>query len=324
MTVLVTGGAGYIGSHVALSLLDRGERVVILDDLSTGYPRCIPPAATFIKGDVGDASLLRELFTTHAINGIIHLAASIIVRDSVAHPLAYYRNNTANSLTLIETAVDAGVPHFIFSSTAAVYGQPATLMVDETAPLAPISPYGTSKLMTELMLRDAARTHDLRYVALRYFNVAGADPAGRSGETPPESTHLVKIACEAALGKRPHLDVFGIDYPTADGTCIRDYIHVTDLADAHLAALDYLRAGGPSEVFNCGYGRGYSVLEVITAVKRACGHDFPVKTAPRRPGDPAALIAATDKLRAAFAWTPRHDNLDEIVRHALAWERTIG
>jgi UDP-glucose 4-epimerase len=324
MTVLVTGGAGYIGSHVSLSLLDRGERVVILDDLSTGHPRCIPPAATFIKGDVGDALLLRELLTTHAINAIIHLAGSIIVRDSVAQPLTYYRNNTANSLTLIEAAVDIGVPHFIFSSTAAVYGQPATLMVDETAPLTPISPYGASKLMTELMLRDAARAHDLHYVALRYFNVAGADPAGRSGETPPESTHLVKIACETALGKRPHLEVFGIDYPTADGSCIRDYIHVTDLAEAHLAALDYLRGGGPSDIFNCGYGRGYSVLEVITAVKRACGHDFPVKTSLRRPGDPAALIAATDKLRAALAWTPRHDNLDEIVRHALAWEHAIG
>ena len=323
MSVLVTGGAGYIGSHVALALLDRGERVVILDDLSTGVARCIPAAATFVEGDVGDSRAVSQLIAAHGVDSIIHLAGSVVVPESVEQPLKYYHNNTANSRTLIETAVAAGIRHFIFSSTAAVYGEPATPVMDESAQLAPISPYGTSKMMTEMMLRDAARAYDFKYVALRYFNVAGADPAGRSGQSTPRATHLIKIACETALGKRDAMQVFGTDYPTPDGTCIRDYIHVSDLADAHLSALAYLRGGGASDVFNCGYGKGYSVLEVIDAVRRASGRGFETTPVGRRAGDPAALVAAVGKMRGALSWTPRLDSLDEIVRHALAWEASV-
>jgi UDP-glucose 4-epimerase len=324
MTVLVTGGAGYIGSHMVLELLDAKEKVVVLDNLSTGPAWAVPKAARFVEGDVGDQPLLQRVIETEAVESIIHFAGSIVVPDSVIDPLGYYLNNTEKSRALIETAVKSGVVRFIFSSTAAVYGMPGDKPVSEHDPLKPLSPYGASKLMTEVMLADTARAHALRYVALRYFNVAGADPGGRSGQSTPRATHVIKVACEAALGKRSHLDVFGTDYPTADGTCVRDYIHVTDLVRAHMVALRHLRAGGDSDVFNCGYGRGYSVLEVVDAVKRVCGRGFDVRLAPRRPGDPAVIIAASDKIRSHLGWTPDHDNLDGIVRHALRWEERLS
>ena len=324
MSVLVTGGAGYIGSHMALELLDAGERVVVLDNLSTGLAGAVPKQAEFIQGDVGDQSLVRRIIESRGIESIIHFAGSVVVPDSVADPLGYYLNNTVKSRALIETAVECGVRHFIFSSTAAVYGMTGDLPVAEDAPLAPLSPYGSSKRMTEIMLADTARAHDLRYVALRYFNVAGADPQGRAGQSTPRATHLIKVACETALGKRSHMEVFGTDYPTRDGTCIRDYIHVTDLTLAHLAALRHLRAGGASVVLNCGYGRGYSVLEVTAAVKRACARDFEVRLAPRRPGDPAVVIAATERIRQVLGWVPQHDRLDAIVSQALRWEERLS
>jgi UDP-glucose 4-epimerase len=258
------------------------------------------------------------------VRAIIHFAGSIVVPDSVADPLGYYLNNTVNSRALIEVAVRCAVPHFIFSSTAAVYGMTGDKPVGEDAPLAPMSPYGSSKRMTEIMLADAARAHDLNYVALRYFNVAGADPLGRTGQSTPRATHLIKVACETALGKRPRIEVFGTDYPTPDGTCIRDYIHVGDLAAAHMAALAYLRAGGGSDIFNCGYGRGFSVLEVIDAVRRTAGRDFGAVMAARRPGDPAIVVAATERIRKTLGWVPKHDSLDIIVRHALAWEQRLA
>jgi UDP-glucose 4-epimerase len=247
-----------------------------------------------------------------------------VVPDSVADPLGYYLNNTVKSRALIETAVACGVRHFIFSSTAAVYGMTGDRPVAEDAPLAPISPYGSSKRMTEIMLADAANAHDFAYVALRYFNVAGTDPQGRAGQSTPRATHLIKVACETALGKRSHIQVFGTDYPTRDGTCIRDYIHVTDLTRAHLAALRHLRVGGASDVFNCGYGRGYSVLEVIDAVKRASARSFEVRMGPRRPGDPAVVIAATDRVRTLLGWVPQHDRLDAMVFQALRWEERLS
>jgi UDP-glucose 4-epimerase len=256
----------------------------------------------------------------HGISAIIHFAGSIVVPESVADPLGYYNNNTCKSRSLIEVAVATGVKHFIFSSTAAVYGNPRETPVSEQAELKPVSPYGTSKLMTELMLADTARAHNLRYIALRYFNVAGADPKGRTGQSTPRATHLIKVACETALGKRPRMEVFGTDYATPDGTCIRDYIHVTDLARAHLAALAHLRKGGASDIVNCGYSRGYSVLEVIGAVKKASGCDFAVSLSARRPGDPASIVAASSKIRDLLGWRPQHDDLDGIVRDALAWE----
>ncbi|MBO0743061.1 MAG: UDP-glucose 4-epimerase GalE, partial [Hyphomicrobiaceae bacterium] len=285
MSVLVTGGAGYIGSHMVLELLDAGERVVVLDNLSSGLAWAVPKGVTLAAGDVGDADLLGRLLDGQDVDAIMHFAGSVVVPESVVDPLGYYLNNTVKSRTLMEMAVRCGIRHFIFSSTAAVYGLTGDKPVVEDGPLAPISPYGSSKRMTEIMLADAARAHDLRYVALRYFNVAGADPGGRSGQSTPRATHLVKVACETALGKRSHLEVFGTDYPTPDGTCVRDYIHVSDLARAHMAALHHLRAGSASDVFNCGYGRGFSVLEVIEAVKRAAGRDFDVRRGPRRAGD---------------------------------------
>jgi UDP-glucose 4-epimerase len=323
MSVLVTGGAGYIGSHMVLALLDAGEDVIVLDNLSTGFRRAVPANAKFIAGDAGDRDLLLRLFLTHRIDAVIHFAGSIVVPESIVDPLRYYGNNTCVSRTLIAASVEAKIPHFIFSSTAAVYGMPEKNPVAEDARLSPISPYGTSKLMTELMLRDTAAAHDLRSVALRYFNVAGADPQGRSGQSTARATHLVKVACETALGERPCLEVFGTDYPTPDGTCIRDYIHVSDLARAHLDALRYLRGGGKSEVLNCGYGTGFSVLEVIASVKRMSQSDFPVRLGPRRPGDPAALVAQSDRIGEVFGWKPELNSLDTIVGHALAWEKQL-
>jgi UDP-glucose 4-epimerase len=323
MTILVTGGAGYIGSHMVHELADAGERVIVLDNLSTGFRAAVPVSIPLFVGDVGDLNLVSSILRTNDVTAIIHFAGSIVVPDSLRDPLAYYRNNTMNTRSLLEAAVKAGVPHFIFSSTAAVYGNPETLPVSEDAPTKPMSPYGTSKLMSEIMLHDVVAAHDFKYVILRYFNVAGADPKLRTGQSTPTATHLIKVGVETALGLRPKIDLYGTDYPTADGTCVRDYIHVTDLARVHLAALKHLRRGGASATMNCGYGHGHSVREVIEAVKRVAGRDFAVNTAGRRPGDPASLVADVSRIRAALNWTPEFDNLDTIVTHALAWERQL-
>jgi UDP-glucose 4-epimerase len=323
MSVLITGGAGYIGSHMVLDLVEAGEDVVVLDNLTTGFDWAVPRAAELVIGNADDQQLLAKLIKDKNISAIIHFAGSIVVPESIADPLGYYANNTITSRALIESAVAGGVKNFIFSSTAAVYGLPDTNPVEETARLAPISPYGSSKMMTEIMLADTAVAHDFRYVALRYFNVAGADPAGRSGQSTPHATHLIKVACQTALGMRPHIDVFGSDYPTPDGTCVRDYIHVSDLVRAHRDALAYLRGDGTSQVFNCGYGRGFSVREVIASVKRVSGVDFAVRQAEDRPGDPASLIAGAERIRDVLAWRPQLDDLDTIVTHALDWERHL-
>ena len=323
MTVLVTGGAGYIGSHMVHALLDAGERVVVLDNLATGFDWAVAPGAEFVIGDSGDQSRVAALFAQHRVDAIIHFAASIVVPDSVRDPLGYYHNNTVNSRALIETAVKQGVCHFIFSSTAAVYGNPQRIPVREDDPTVPTSPYGSSKLMTEIMLRDAGAAHGLQHVILRYFNVAGADPLGRTGQSTKGATHLIKVAVEAALGRRPKVDVFGTDYPTRDGTCIRDYIHVSDLVAAHFDALAYLRGGGNSTTLNCGYGRGFSVLEVIDTVKRVSGVDFTVELAGRRAGDPAHIVADGARVRSLLNWQPHFDDLQTIVAHALAWERKL-
>jgi UDP-glucose 4-epimerase len=323
MTILVTGGAGYIGSHMAHMLVDAGERVVVLDNLSTGFEWAVPKGVPLVVAETGDPVRVAALIAEHRVDTIIHFAASIVVPDSVRDPLSYYRNNTVNSRALLEAAVNGGVRRFIFSSTAAVYGNPETVPVDENAQLAPMSPYGNSKLMTETMLKDVGAACDLTYVILRYFNVAGADPTMRTGQSTVGATHLIKVAVEAALGKRPKLEVYGTDYDTPDGTCIRDYIHVTDLASAHMAALTYLRTGGSSATFNCGYGHGYSVLEVVDAVKRVSGRDFEVVRAPRRAGDPAMIVADSARIRAQLGWVPRFDDLDTIVGHALAWEQRL-
>ena len=323
MSVLVTGGAGYIGSHMVLELLDAGEKVVVVDNLTTGFRWAVDPRATLVIGDVADDDLVRTVIRKHNVGAIIHFAGSIVVPESVADPLGYYHNNTAKSRSLMATAVATGVKHFIFSSTAAVYGNPKENPVSEMAVPAPMSPYGSSKLMTEVMLADTARAHDFRFVALRYFNVAGADPKGRSGQSTPRATHLIKVACETALAKRSNMEVFGNDYPTHDGTCVRDYIHVKDLARAHMSALEHLRKGGASDIFNCGYSKGYSVHEVIAAVKKASGVDFKVILSPRRPGDPAAIVAASGKIREQLGWKPEHDDLGKIVSQALAWEKRV-
>jgi UDP-glucose 4-epimerase len=309
MTILVTGGCGYIGSHMVHALTDQGRQVVVLDNLTTGFRWALPDQVKLVVGDIGDQDLARTVMRRHGVTGIIHFAGSIVVPESVADPLGYYNNNTVKSRSLIEAAVATGVEHFIFSSTAAVYGDARETPLRETSMLEPMSPYGSSKLMTEIMLRDTSRAHKFRHVALRYFNVAGADPKGRTGQSTRGATHLIKVACETATGKRRGMEVFGTDYDTRDGTCIRDYIHVSDLARAHVAALGYLESGGQSDVFNCGYGKGYSVLEVLDAVRRVSGKPVNATMSPRRPGDPPAIVASSDKIRAAMNWQTWEEQL---------------
>src|SRR5262245_49296037 len=304
MAVLVTGGAGYIGSHMVWELLDANEEVVVLDRLSTGFDWAVPQEAKLVVGDIGDSALVGSIVRDNAVDAIIHFAGSIVVPESVADPLGYYQNNTCKTRSLLEAAISAKVKHVIFSSTAAVYGQAGMEPVGESHALAPESPYGRSKLMTEWMLADASAAHGFTYSALRYFNVSGADPRGRTGQSTPGATHLIKVTCETALGKRPSMQVFGTDYPTPDGSCVRDYIHVSDLAAAHRLALDRLRAGGGNLVANCGYGHGYSVLEVIDSVRRVHGSDFDVVMAGRRPGDVAAVIANSSCARRELGWVP--------------------
>ena len=329
LPVLVTGGAGYIGSHAVLALRDAGWPVAVIDNLATGFRWAVPDTVPFYQGDIEDAALLAQIFAEQGMTGgtgaIMHFAGSVVVPESVADPLKYYHNNTAKSRALIAAAVTAGVPHFIFSSTAATYGMPAVSPVSEDCPQVPINPYGMSKLMTEQMLGDVARAHPLNFCALRYFNVAGADPQGRAGQSTAGATHLIKVAVEAALGKRGHVDVFGSDYATSDGTGVRDYIHVSDLAAAHVLALAALIADpARSLTLNCGYGRGFSGIEVLDAVDRATGSRIERRMAPRRAGDPDALISDNALIRATLPWEPQHANLDTIVAHALAWERRLG
>jgi UDP-glucose 4-epimerase len=321
-TILVTGGAGYIGSHVVRQLGERGEKLVTLDNLSSGFKSAVLHG-DFVQGDTGDAALVADVLKKHKVDTVLHFAAHIQVPESVAQPLKYYRNNTANTRTLLECCVQAGVKHFVFSSTAAVYGMPETGLASEDSPTVPINPYGMSKLMSEIMLRDVAAVTPLRYVALRYFNVAGADPGGRIGQCTPQATHLIKVACEHVVGKRKRIEIFGTDYDTPDGTCVRDYIHVEDLAAAHLKALDYLRNGGAPVTLNCGYGRGFSVREVLAEVARVAGARLAVVESGRRAGDPPQLIAAADRIRQSLGWTPRHQDLAGIVATALAWEKRL-
>ncbi len=323
MAVLVTGGAGYIGSHAALALLDAGEEVVVLDNLSFGFSFAVPERAIFVQGDVGDQALIASVIEKYKINAVMHFAARIVVSESVVEPLDYYLANTVKTRAFLETVVKCGVKHFVFSSTAAVYGEPDIVPIPEEAAKAPINPYGRSKLMTEWMLDDVCAVSGLGAVVLRYFNVAGADPQLRSGQSALPATHLVKLAVRAASGKREGLSVFGTDYPTPDGSCVRDYVHVSDLAEAHVAALTYLRRGGENVKLNCGYGRGFSVLEVIECVKKISRSDFPVKIEPRRPGDPAVLVADARKIKQVLGWTPKYDDLDAMAKHALAWEHKV-
>ena len=318
-SILVTGGAGYIGSHVVQQLVERGERVVVLDNLSTGFRDAVRDAE-LVVGDVGDDDVVRRTIAANDVDTVMHFAAHTVVPESVSSPLKYYGNNTCATRSLLASCIASGIAHFVFSSTAAVYGMPASGVADEDTPTAPINPYGSSKLMSEMMLRDVCAATPMRSVVLRYFNVAGCDPAGRIGQSTRNATLLVKVACEHAVGKRESLAIFGTDYDTPDGTCIRDYIHVDDLASAHLRALDYLREGGASVTLNCGYGHGYSVREVLSTVERVSGRPLVVVEEGRRAGDPPALIARSDRLKALLRWQPRHDDLDVIVRTALAWE----
>jgi UDP-glucose 4-epimerase len=325
LPVLVTGGAGYIGSHAVLALRDAGWPVAVIDNLVTGFRFAVPEGVPFYQGDIADAGLLASIFAEQGTRAVMHFAGSVVVPESVENPLKYYRNNTANSRALIESAVTAGVPHFIFSSTAATYGSPEVSPVTEDTPKQPINPYGMSKLMTEVMLADVAAAHPLNYCALRYFNVAGADPEARSGQSTAGATHLLKVAVEAALGKRAHVQVFGTDYATPDGTGVRDYIHVSDLAAAHVLALEALIADpAQSLTMNCGYGRGFSVMEVLDAVDRATNRKIERVLAPRRAGDPDSLISDNSRIKATLPWRPKYQDLDQIVAHALAWERKLG
>ncbi|MCX7321015.1 MAG: UDP-glucose 4-epimerase GalE [Hyphomicrobiales bacterium] len=324
MTVLVTGGAGYIGCHMVHALVEAGESVVVIDNLSTGFSTYLPEGVPLFIGDVADENLVEGVIAAHGVDSIIHFAGSVVVPESMRDPLSYYRNNTGTSRNLLNAAMKCGVKRFIFSSTAAVYGNPDTTPVAEDAPTRPLSPYGSSKLMTEIMLHDIAPAYGMEFVVLRYFNVAGADPQGRTGLATMGATHLLKIAVEAATGQRNKIDVYGTDYPTPDGSCIRDFIHVSDLVQAHRAALGYLRDGGTSTTLNCGYGRGYSVLETIEAVRRASGRNFAVQYAPRREGDIMTMIADTSRIRATLNWTPQYDDLQTIARHALAWEEKLA
>ena len=320
--VLVTGGAGYIGSHVVRRLQAAGYPVVAYDDLSTGHPWAVLDAE-LVVGGVAEEARLAALFDERAFGAVLHFAAHISVEESMREPARYYRNNAVGALGLFELAARHGVASLVFSSTAAVYGEPETACVDESASLAPINPYGASKMMAERMLQDIARAAGLRYAILRYFNVAGADPEARIGQATPGSNHLIKVACATALGQRPYMQIHGTDYPTPDGTCVRDYIHVDDLAQAHLDALDYLERGGASTVLNCGYGHGHSVREVIEAVRKVSGVDFPVEEGPRRPGDPSALVASNRKIGEVLGWRPRYDDLEYIVRTAWRWEQKL-
>lgn len=321
-SILVTGGAGYIGSHVVLQLRAGGERVVVLDDLSRGFRQAVIDAP-LVVGKVGDRDTLTRVLREHAVDTVMHFAAYTIVPESVSEPLKYYGNNTCSTRTLLECCVGAGVRNFVFSSSAAVYGMPAEGSAAESTPTAPINPYGASKLMSEWMLRDVASAAPLKYVALRYFNVAGSDPQCRVGQASPNATLLVKVACQAAVGKRAEVVIFGTDYATPDGTGVRDYIHVEDLATAHLDALRYLRGGGASTTLNVGYGHGYSVREVLASVERVSGKRLKVREQPRRPGDPPVLIARAERIRAELGWQPRYDDLEAIVRTSLAWEQRL-
>lgn len=323
MGVLVTGGAGYIGSHMVLALTDAGENVTVLDNLSTGVRTAVDARAELVEGDIGDAELVRDTIKRKKITDVVHFAGSIVVPESVADPLKYYSNNTAKTRNLIECCVKENVPRFVFSSTAAVYGSPEKVPVTEDVPLAPMSPYGRSKLMSEWMLQDVSAAHELTYVVLRYFNVAGADPAGRSGQSTKDATHLIKVAVQAALGIRDHMKIFGDDYATPDGTGVRDYIHVSDLISAHEAAVKYLRSGGESLIANCGYGHGSSVKQVIESVERVAGKKIDARLDARRAGDPAEIVADASLARKTLDWTPKHDDLDEIVRHAFDWESKL-
>ena len=324
MTTLVTGGAGYIGSHTVYALLDRGDKVAVLDNLSTGVKAQVGGDAAFVLGDVADATLVKRVIADHRIDSVIHFAGSIVVPDSVADPLGYYENNVVKSRALIAACVEAGIKHFIFSSTATVYAEDARQPLAETERKAPISPYARSKLMTEWMLEDVSRATPLRHMVLRYFNVAGADAQGRTGQSTPKATHLIKRAAQVALGRVPQLNIFGTDYPTPDGTGVRDYIHVSDIAGAHLLALDALKAGAASTVYNAGYGRGLSVRQVIAGVEKVTGEKLPARESPRRPGDPPILISDPTRLKTELGWVPAHEDLDGIIRSAIAWERRFN
>ena len=320
--MLITGGAGYIGSHVVLAFRDAGYPVIVLDNLSTGHREAVPSDVAFVEGDAGNVDTARAVITAHGIDAVIHLAGSTSVPESVVDPLRYYRNNSATSASLIRACVEGSVRRFVFSSTAAVYGAPEAVPVPEDTPTAPINPYGSSKLVTEWVLRDTATAHDFRYFALRYFNVAGADPAGRAGQSTRNSAHLIKVACEAAVGLRTHVTIFGTDYDTPDGTCVRDYIHVSDLADAHVAALGRLEEGGGNFVLNCGYSHGFTVRDVLEAVRTVNGASIDIREGPRRIGDPPMLVADATRIHETLSWVPRHDDLEFIVRTAISWEKS--